>query len=387
MFDRSPPNKATQDKIKRFIILMCVAITINVDITNQAISRNAAVALDVANPIRDYDSTMKPYMISLRARIENYWLNGLFKQGLRAIVHFEITDRGALENVVLLRSSKQSKFDAKIISAISKAAPFDAPPQPGGLKIDATFDDRFVDLTDLERASKGQLARKGPMQQDKSKKAEPVYNPPYFPQQQLPPQAFQQPPYHPESPAPYRNLRAPEQVQNQQPGIAPYQAPGLPPAPKLTRRFETQLPPEWATSGQNGTHRIKVTSKTGKFLLLDDDSLWESEDAGKSQEWSSGDEVLTHDSFIIDITHSGEKVQASVKERACALIAVTKVTGDFEGSDKPIILDNNMIFEATSYHYHYGYHLDALVLGCKFMGHILYKVIVDDDIYNATRLR
>lgn len=87
------------------------------------------------------------------------------------------------------------------------------------------------------------------------------------------------------------------------------------------------------------------------------------------------------------------------------VIAVTRVTGDFEGADygKTVRLDNGMIFDFTTYHYHYSYHPDVVIFareytaadfirygmkppaGLPFIG---YKLVIDDDnIYDASRRR
>ena len=63
------------------------------------------------------------------------------------------------------------------------------------------------------------------------------------------------------------------------------------------------------------------------------------------------------------------------KLRTCSFIAESNVQADFEGSEKPIVLDNGMIFEATSYNYSYSYRPEALVLEQRFIGHSMCKVI------------
>ena len=147
------------------------------------------------------------------------------------------------------------------------------------------------------------------------------------------------------------------------------------------------IPTEWLTSGSNGTHSIRKVTDDGHFLLLDDGSLWKSEDESESDGWSKGDEVFVHGDTIINLSQSSEKIEASCEERACSLIAESYVKGSFEGSTKPIILDNGMIFEASNYHYYYSYRPEATVLVTRFRGVALYKVIVDDEIYDCRRLR
>ena len=147
------------------------------------------------------------------------------------------------------------------------------------------------------------------------------------------------------------------------------------------------MPPEWAVSGRDGTHTIRKVTDNGHFLILDDGSVWKSDDSSESDGWSDGDEVFVRGDMIINLSQSGEKIEANCEERGCIIVAETHVRGDFEGSDKPAVLDNGMIFEFTTYHYHYAYHPEVVVLSCRFAGHVLYKLIIDDEIYGAIRLR
>lgn len=148
-----------------------------------------------------------------------------------------------------------------------------------------------------------------------------------------------------------------------------------------------QLPTEWLTSGRNGTHHIEKVSADGAFLVLDDGSVWKSNDTSESHGWSDSDEVFVHNDQIINLSERNEKIDADCEERACTVIAQTHVRDEFEGSDKPIVLDNEMIFEATTYHYHYAYRPEVIVLATRFRGYLLYRLIIADEIYNATRLR
>jgi hypothetical protein len=86
------------------------------------------------------------------------------------------------------------------------------------------------------------------------------------------------------------------------------------------------------------------------------------------------------------------------------IVAASTVKGDFEGCDydKLIGLDNGMIFECSEYNYSYAYRPTAIVfartystddfrkLGSKTIpsGPItLYKILVDDELYEVRRRR
>jgi hypothetical protein len=81
------------------------------------------------------------------------------------------------------------------------------------------------------------------------------------------------------------------------------------------------------------------------------------------------------------------------------LIAVTDVPGEFEGGDfnKTVRLANGMVFEFTSYAYTYAYQPSAAVFAKKVtLGKpgkqpakdvILYKLLIEDEIFDVIRLR
>jgi len=73
--------------------------------------------------------------------------------------------------------------------------------------------------------------------------------------------------------------------------------------------------------------------------------------------------------------------------------ASTNVVGEFEGADfdKPVKLDNGMIFEFTEYNYTYSYRPDVIVFAraATFQGRsvTLYKFMIEDELYDARRVR
>ena len=74
-------------------------------------------------------------------------------------------------------------------------------------------------------------------------------------------------------------------------------------------------------------------------------------------------------------------------------IASTNVSGEFEGADfdKPVRLDNGMIFEFTEYNYSYSYRPDVIIFARStvYQGRsmTLYKLFIDDELYDAMRVR
>ena len=76
------------------------------------------------------------------------------------------------------------------------------------------------------------------------------------------------------------------------------------------------------------------------------------------------------------------------------IITTSNVSGTFEGSDydKLVKLDNGMIFEFNSYNYHYAYRPKVIIfakqLNMKGLKPInVYKLIIDDDLYDVTKIR
>jgi hypothetical protein len=74
-------------------------------------------------------------------------------------------------------------------------------------------------------------------------------------------------------------------------------------------------------------------------------------------------------------------------------ITSTNVVGDFEGADydKSVKLDNGMIFEFTEYNYAYSYRPDVIVFAraVTLQGRsvTVYKLMVEDELYDARRVR
>ena len=86
------------------------------------------------------------------------------------------------------------------------------------------------------------------------------------------------------------------------------------------------------------------------------------------------------------------------------MIASTHVQGDFEGADfdKPILLENGMLFQFSEYNYAYDYRPYVAIFARTFTPEELrkagvrnvpvkpftvYKLVIDDEIYDAVRVR
>jgi hypothetical protein len=74
-------------------------------------------------------------------------------------------------------------------------------------------------------------------------------------------------------------------------------------------------------------------------------------------------------------------------------ISCSNVKGEFEGADfdKPVILDNGMIFTFNEYNYSYSYRPDVAIFAknLTYSGKAitLYKLWIEDELYDATRVR
>jgi hypothetical protein len=85
------------------------------------------------------------------------------------------------------------------------------------------------------------------------------------------------------------------------------------------------------------------------------------------------------------------------------VVACSNVEDEFEGADfdKPVRLDNGMVFQFTEYSYTYAYRPDAVVLATEFDDATkarlraqgvpewrakLYKLVVEDEVYDVIRL-
>lgn len=74
------------------------------------------------------------------------------------------------------------------------------------------------------------------------------------------------------------------------------------------------------------------------------------------------------------------------------LIECTSIDGEFEGEDGDVIkLDNGNVFELNSYAYNYAYSPDAFLFGRLYehdgIEYVFYKLIVEEEVYDVTKLK
>ncbi|MCF8068299.1 MAG: hypothetical protein K9L30_06915 [Desulfobacterales bacterium] len=75
------------------------------------------------------------------------------------------------------------------------------------------------------------------------------------------------------------------------------------------------------------------------------------------------------------------------------IVEMTNVSDEFEGADfdKPVALDNGMVFRFNTYNYTYSYRPDVVVLAKKITlgkeSALTWKLIIEDEIYDVTRVK
>lgn len=107
--------------------------------------------------------------------------------------------------------------------------------------------------------------------------------------------------------------------------------------------------------------------------------------------------LIASSAFALDAGDFGEVEGYTV-------ITTTQVDGEFHGAehDRPVILQNGMIFKFTEYSYSYSYSPDVVVfaqhhsaddlkkMGIRnppVRGITNYKLLIDDEFYDAGRVR
>ena len=107
--------------------------------------------------------------------------------------------------------------------------------------------------------------------------------------------------------------------------------------------------------------------------------------------------ILVGISLIILFTSFKTESRNTIDD-LCELVGYTcidcsNVVGDFEGADfeKLVKLDNGMIFEFNEYNYSYSYRPEVAIFAMernyKGESHIMYKLVIEDEIYDCFRLR
>ena len=100
-------------------------------------------------------------------------------------------------------------------------------------------------------------------------------------------------------------------------------------------------------------------------------------------------------SRLAPLSRRGAACDAGDLTEVVGYTAITSmnVVGDFEGADfdKPVKLDNGMIFEFTEYNYNYSYRPEVIVFAraATLQGRsvTLYKLLIDEELYDAIRVR
>lgn len=71
------------------------------------------------------------------------------------------------------------------------------------------------------------------------------------------------------------------------------------------------------------------------------------------------------------------------------VVAITRYDGTFEGADydKYISLENRWAFRFQSYRYAYRYRPDVVVFATVVNNAAIYRLVIDDEIYNVIRVR
>jgi TonB family protein len=126
----------------RIILSACLLLSV----ISSAYARNHAVALDLTNADRRFDSSLRDYMIWMRTALEMRWVPNSQKK-LIAKIRFNVTVEGDVKNIQIIRTSGNDLFDQTAVTAIEAAGPFTHTPQPTELLIDATFDNESIKQT------------------------------------------------------------------------------------------------------------------------------------------------------------------------------------------------------------------------------------------------
>lgn len=106
--------------------------------------------------------------------------------------------------------------------------------------------------------------------------------------------------------------------------------------------------------------------------------------------------VLTPSNFALDADDLHELL-------GYTMVAHSNVSGDFEGADfdKLVKFDNGMVFEFSEYSYNYSFRPAVAVFAMELKGDVktpglkpssgrrlvVYKLVIDDEIYDAIRVR
>lgn len=118
-------------------------------VPSYALGRQVPLSLDVIDPDRSQDSVLKPYVVWLRKRIERRWIPNVLNPARTAKVYFMILHDGSIAKTEITASSNDQAFDFSVLKSIQDSTPLPQIPVEV-LNIEATFDNRFMALEDLQ---------------------------------------------------------------------------------------------------------------------------------------------------------------------------------------------------------------------------------------------
>lgn len=114
-------------------------------------SQKAPLSLNLLNPDRSQDAALRPYMISIRQRIERRWFPQELNNTRKAKVFLQIHINGSVLQANVQESSGDTNFDNSALNAVHESNPFPPPPLTSTriLNIEACFDNRYIDRVQL----------------------------------------------------------------------------------------------------------------------------------------------------------------------------------------------------------------------------------------------
>jgi len=139
------------------------------------------------------------------------------------------------------------------------------------------------------------------------------------------------------------------------------------------------------------THQGRIIVRTaddGKYIMLDDSTVWKSEDESTSSGWSEGTEVIIARDKMTNL-EEGESVDVEEMTQLSGYkyVGDSTVSGAFEGADfdKAVKLDNGMVFLFQTFGYTYTYRPSALIF--QYGNSSMYELLIDDEAYSVKRIR
>lgn len=134
----------------RFLPALAVsACVLSSLVPSYALGRQVPLSLDVIDPDRSQDTVLKPYVVWLRKRIERRWIPNVLNPSRTAKVYFMILQDGSIAKTEITASSNDQAFDFSVLKSIQDSTPLPQIPVEV-LNIEATFDNRYMALEDLQ---------------------------------------------------------------------------------------------------------------------------------------------------------------------------------------------------------------------------------------------